>query len=128
MNTSDPATGNLPRDTYSATLRQLKGHPESVEKTSTVDLQDFYGNAETWVVKTVRVNGHDTVFLQKNDAGGGGRWVLPPEITAVIARQRDGIHTVNRKRGARKAAATREALGQAPAFLRGKRTKRESLA
>lgn len=102
----------LPKDEYSQQLRQLQANPGGVEKVSTIDLTDFYGNAVTWIVRSIRVDGDDTVFLQKIDAEGGRRLVLPAEVTAAIARQRDGILTVNRKRGARAAAATRKAKGQ----------------
>lgn len=99
----------LPRDSYSTILRNLRAHPEAIEKSSTIDLADFLGNAETWTVRTIRVRGNDVVFLQRIDRAGGARWVLPTEVTNAIARQRDGATTVNRKRGANKAAATRKA-------------------
>lgn len=99
----------LPTDDYSKTLRQLQAHPGAVEKTSMIDLVDFLGNAETWIVKTIRVDGKDTAFLQRVNADGGARWVLPAEVTDALARQRDAATTVNRKRGARQAAATRKA-------------------
>jgi hypothetical protein len=99
----------LPKDNYSTTLRGLQANPSCIEKTSLVDLADFLGNSETWIVKTLRVDGNDTVFLQRNNAEGGDRWVLPPAVTSVIARQRESAVTVVRKRGASKAAATRKA-------------------
>lgn len=102
----------LPRDIYSTTLRELQNHPEAIEKSSTIELVDFLGNAETWTVKTIRGGGDAVVFLQRINAGGGARWVLPAEIVAAIARQRDGAVTVSRKRGAHKAAATRKAGGR----------------
>ena len=99
----------VPKDSYSSELRAKQANPSAVEKTSTVDLVDFYGNAETWIVKTIRVDGADTVFLQRNGADGGDRWVLPPGVTAAMTRHRDGIADVNRRRGARQGAATRRA-------------------
>lgn len=99
----------LPKDRYSTTLRALRANPGAVEKASTIELADFLGNAETWTVRTLRVDGSDVVFLQRINALGGDRWVLPGEVTTAIARQRDGATTVNRKRGAHKAAATRKA-------------------
>lgn len=99
----------LPKDLYSTTLRSMRANPAAVEKASTIDMADFLGNAETWTVRTIRVEGNDVVFLQRINALGGDRWVLPPEVTQAIARQRDGATTVNRKRGANKAAATRKA-------------------
>lgn len=99
----------LPTDDYSKALRQQQAHPAAVEKTSMIDLVDFLGNAETWIVKTLRVDGSDVVFLQRINSAGGTRLVLPTEVTNAIARQREGIVTVNRRRGARQAAATRKA-------------------
>ncbi len=103
------AVDKLPDDTYSSTLRAWQGNPAAVEKASTIEVRDFLGNSETWVVRSIRADGRDVVFLQRINAGGGDRWVLPPEVTEAIARQREGAVTVNRKRGARKAAATRKA-------------------
>jgi hypothetical protein len=117
--TPDPVPElTLSRDEFSQTLRDRSGHPEGVTKESLVNVADFYGNLTTWVVRTVRVEGQDTVFLQRNHAGGGDRFVLPPEVTAVLARHRDTAATVNRRRGARRSAANRKALGIAPAFLK----------
>jgi hypothetical protein len=86
----------------------MQAHPGAVERTSLVDLTDFLGNAESWVVKSIRVDGNDTVFLQRNNATGGDRWVLPAEVTQAISRQRDGIVGEMSKRRARNAAATRK--------------------
>lgn len=99
----------LPTDDYSKTLRQFQNHPGAVEKASTIDLVDFLGNAETWTVKTIRVDGRDVAFLQRINSTGGARWVLPVEVTEALARQRDGIVGAVRRRGARQAAATRKA-------------------
>jgi hypothetical protein len=103
------AEQKLPDDEYSTTLRDWQNNPTSVEKTSIVDMVDFYGNAVTWTVRTLRSEGRDIVFLQRIDSHGGARWVLPPEVTDAIARQRDGIVTVMNKRRAHAAAATRKA-------------------
>jgi hypothetical protein len=108
----------LPRDEYSVALREASGHPEAVTKQSIVELIDQYGNCTTWVIKTIRRDGRETVFLQKNDAAGGGRWVLPPKVTEALARQRDGASVTNRRQKASRVAADRKALGIRPAFLK----------
>jgi len=108
----------LPRDEYSESLRQTSNHPEAVVKRTTIDIEDFHGNTVTWVVKTVRIEGEDTVFLQRNDAKGGDRFVLPPRVTAALARHRDGAVTATRRNVGRRIAADRKALGIAPAFLK----------
>jgi hypothetical protein len=112
----------LPTDPFSQALRRLRDNPAAVEKESLIDLQNFYGQAETWVVRTIRVEGADVIFLQHVDANGGHQWVLPPEVTAAIARQREGIASKIRTRGARKAAATRAANGMRPAFLKAEKS------
>lgn len=109
----------LPRDEFSTALRMLEGHPEAVLKVSIVPESDFYGNVITWVVRTGRHDGKDTVLLERMDSSGGARFVLPPSVVAAIGRQQDSAISVNRRRGARKAAATRDAAGIRPNF--GKR-------
>lgn len=107
--TRKPADSPLPKDQYSVQLRELQANPSAVEKTSLVDLADVYGNAESWVVKTIRTDGAETVFLQRNNAEGGDRWVLPAEVTTAMARHRDAVIDVMNKRRAHTAAATRRA-------------------
>jgi hypothetical protein len=119
MNDDTPHQRALPQDEYSVCLRKLRANPGLVEKESLIDRQDFYGNAESWIVRTLRVDGEETIFLQRNNAEGGTRIVLPPDVTAAITRQHDGINDVMRRRGARKAAATRKVLGIEPGFLKG---------
>lgn len=110
----------LPRDDYSEAHRAAVDHPTGATSQSVVELADWYGNVVTWVIKTIRVEGDDTVFLQWNNRDGGDRLVLPPEVTAVLARHRGQATKVNRRRGARSGAATRKAAGIEPAFLKRK--------
>lgn len=58
----------------------------------------------------------DTIFLEYIGAGGKAfRVVLPPGVAEVIARQRDQLGTINRRRGARAAVDTKRAAGIDPA-------------
>jgi hypothetical protein len=104
----------LPRDPFSTRLRELSNHPEAVQKQSVIDIADDYGNLTTWVVTSFRHDGHTTLFLQRNTAEGGERFVLPPQVTAAIARQRSGAVSVNRRKGAARGAVTRKAKGFVP--------------
>lgn len=115
------ADQKVPRDEFSSTLRSLESHPEAVIKTSIVQQSDFYGNVITWVVRTARHDGKTTVLLERGRADGGDRFVLPPDVVAAISRQHEAAVAVNRRRGARKGAATREAKGIRPAFLKGRK-------
>jgi hypothetical protein len=101
----------LPTDPYSKALRDAHGNPSSVAKQSTIDLQDFLGNNETWTIKTIRTDGADTVFVQRINVDGGSRFVLPPAVTEAMARQRSSIVDVMNRRRATSAAATRRAKG-----------------
>ncbi len=123
------ASDSLPTDGFSRVLRMTADHPGAVRASSTVNLQDFLGNSETWNVDTVRVDGSEIVFLQRVNAEGGMRLVLPAEITAAMARQRDRVLAVVRRRGARQAVATKLAHGQAvgnPGALRDARRARKA--
>ena len=100
----------LPDDAYSMTLSRLLDNPAGAKtQGSTIDLITLLGHSETWVVKTIRVDTAETVFLQRINAEGGMRLVLPPEVSAAIARQRDTIGGIIRRRGARQAVATKRA-------------------
>jgi hypothetical protein len=129
MATPDPIPEQyLPRDAFSTALRDLTRNPGAVRSSSKVDLTDLYGNSETWVVDTFRHDGDETVLLQRIDGTGGIRLVLPPAVTAAISRQRDRATTVNRKRGAQAAVATRiargDVLGNPDALRKARKTPR----
>ena len=102
-------TEKLPNDEFSKALREAQNNPSAIEKTSMIDLVDMLGHSVTWIVKTIRTDGADVVFVQRINAAGGDRWVLPAEVTTAMARHRDGVITVSRKRGAFSAAVTRRA-------------------
>jgi hypothetical protein len=109
----------LPTDVYSIMQRRLMDNPASLSRqAATLDLVTMLGHAESWIVKTIRTNGLDTVFVQRVNAEGGMRLVLPPEVVAAIGRQRDALGTVVRRRGAQRAAQTRKERGIEPAFLK----------
>lgn len=107
-------TVKLPRDQFSQRLRELSNHPEAVTRESVVNITDDYGNLTTWIVTSFRHDGRVTLFLQRNTSDGGDRWVLPPQVTDAIHRQRSSAVSVNRRKGAVKGAATRKAAGFTP--------------
>lgn len=98
----------LPQDVYSKTLSRLLDNPAMVTtKGSTVDLVTILGHSETWVVKTVRIDDGDTLFVRRISAEGGMSIVLPPEVAAAIARQRDSLTAIKRAKAARRTLADR---------------------
>jgi len=101
----------LPRDEFSVRLRELSDNPGAVKSSSRVDIADTYGNAVTWTIDTFRIEGSETVFVQRMSAEGSLRLVLPPAVTSVLSRQHDRATGVNRRRGARQAVETKRAKG-----------------
>lgn len=100
----------LPQDVYSQMLSRLKDHPESIAPApTTIDLITYLGHNETWIVRTIRLGGNETVFVQRISAAGGMREVLPPEVAAAFLRQHEAAVGVSRRRGAAKATATKRA-------------------
>jgi hypothetical protein len=115
---SEERSSVLPQDEFSISLRKLTDNPGAVRAQSTINRIDFYGRTETWVLDTFRHDGQETVFVQRISATDEPlRFIMPPEVTKALGAQRGRVVTSARKRGARKAAATREALGIRPAFL-----------
>jgi hypothetical protein len=125
-----------PRQSYfDRKLGALFGIPDVLATTpaTITSARPMVGDAQTFIVQTYRVRdagdgekarSGDTVFLQYVDGAGSVRIVLPPEVTACIARQRDSLTTRSRKRGAKAAADDRKARGIRPAFLKSaKRSK-----
>lgn len=116
------ADETIARDSYSETQRRLQDNPASTAAHgSTVTLTTLLGHTETWVIKVVRVDGRDTAFLQRIDASGGMRLVLPPEVVNAMGRQRESISALQRRRAAKRGAETRKERGITPAFLNRKK-------
>jgi len=109
------SSDTLPTDQFSRRLRELMSNPGAVRASSTISTADFYGNAESWIVDTFRVDGKDETLIQRINAAGAVRIVIPPEVMAAIIRQRDRATKVIRRRGARQALETKRERGIDPA-------------
>jgi hypothetical protein len=104
-------TSPLPQDRFSLTLRSMRDNPGAFAVGGRIETADFYGNAQTWVVETFRVDGAETVFVQRIDADGGLRLVLPPEITRAMVSQRDRCAAQSRRRQGHRLVAQRKERG-----------------
>jgi hypothetical protein len=121
-------TSVLPTDAYSMTRRQLTDNPGAAAAQSTIHTADWYGHSQTWTVETYRVDGEDTVLLQRIDASGGLRLVLPPPVTKAIAAQRDRVSGQVRRRAGHALIARRRERGDVlgnPEALRKARERRK---
>jgi hypothetical protein len=127
-------------DSFDRLLGVLDGLPDVVKtKPSTIRTVPLLGvgGRSLHIVQTVRqqqtrtskkgeeVNySRDTIFLEVVGAEGTVRLAIPPEVADTIARQRDALSAKTRSKAARKLAAERKDRGEAPAFLRGKKSAR----
>ena len=114
-------------DTFDRMIGALDGLPDvTTTRPSTVQsITPMIGRSQTFVIQTYRQRDTgDYVFLQLVDAEGRARLVIPPAAADAIARQRDAITTLVRRRQGKANAANRAAQGLAPAFLTKRKTKR----
>lgn len=109
-------------DAYDRQLASLHDLPDVVRTkptTARVVPPLGVGGTETFVVQTYRqAERGDTLFLEVVRADGVVRLVIPPKITAVIARQRDALTSKTRSRAAKASADDRKVRGIKPAFLK----------
>lgn len=90
-------------------------------KPSTIQVQDFTGRAETFVVTTARYEDKgDYIFIERSDEMLV-RICLPPKVADLIARQRESLTTRRRRIAGQKRAAENKAAGILPGFMRGKK-------
>ena len=108
----------IPTDSFSRRLRELTDNPGAIRSESTVHVQDFYGNLDTWHVSTFRLPGGDgtlsseEAFLQRNGPDGALRLHLPAKIVGVIGRHREMNVARARRRSAQQALETKRSKGQ----------------
>lgn len=75
------------------------------------------GGSRLFIMQTVRQLGiGDTLFLQTITSEGSLRIALPPAVTDVIARQRDSLGTIVRRKIGKRTAEERKAAGLKPGF------------
>ena len=126
----DANPSGLMPDNYDRLLAQLDGLPDVTRTKQTIVrvMPPFgVGGSETFILQTVRQRGadkeksKDTIFLEHVTHGRAYRLVMPADVADAIARQRDQLTTINRRKGARAAVATRKERGIEPAFLRAPR-------
>jgi len=122
-------------------LGQLHGLPGVTStKQATVRATNGLTENSTWIIQTFRkrdisegaerLPSRDTIFLEFIGKGGRSlRLVVPPQVADVMARQRDQLSTINRRKGAKQAVATRlergDRLGNPEALRKARRQRRK---
>lgn len=120
----------IPRDNFSQQLRQANDNPGALRASSTIHASDFYGNTETWVCETFRLEAdRDVVFIQRSAADGGMRLVIPAEVTRALARHRDQLSGAAKRRSGHRLIALRkergDTLGNAAALERARANRKK---
>ena len=97
-----------PTSNFDRMREQIWGAPGFDHKRATVD---WPGSAfipmGSWIIETLRSDEGNVVFIQYIGADGATRLVLPNKVTDAIYRQRDGLISRSRSRGAKKAIEKR---------------------
>ncbi len=125
-NREDMQTGNAPYvDAFDRTIGLLHGLPDVTEvKTSVTRVVPPFGvgGTQLYVVQTYRQKEQgDTIFLEHVSETGTVRLVIPPQVSAVIARQREQLTAKTRSKAAKAVVQERQERGEIPAFLKSKR-------
>lgn len=120
----------LSRDEFTARRRALDNNPEAVASQARIDVVDDYGNLVTWVLDLYRVEGQVTAFVQRGASEGYNRFVIPPQVTAAIARHQQGLVTKHRRKVARRVVedkrARGEQIGNPEALARARKSRRRN--
>jgi len=102
-------------------LSNMIGLPNGAHtKPAVVQAIDFYGNATSYMIQTVRTDESVTAFVTQVNAQGSVRSILPSSVLAVIDRQRSAITTKLKRRHGRRIAEERAAAGIQPGFMKKK--------
>ena len=112
-------------DPFDKMLSSMIGLPNGAHtKPAVVQDIDFYGNAMSYIIQTVRTDEAITAFVTQVSAAGSVRSILPTAVLAVIDRQRASITTKLRRRHGKRLAEERMAQGIEPGFMKKKRESR----
>lgn len=101
-------------DDFDRHMGSLDGLPDVVRTKPTTlrTTSPLVGSAQTFIVQTVRRKDMgDTIFLEYVDRDGSKRIVIPANVADTIARQRDALGTMSRRKAARTIAQERKEQG-----------------
>lgn len=113
------ASAALTTDPFDKMLATMIGLPNGAHtKPAVVQAIDFYQNATSYMIQTVRTDERVTAFVTQVSAAGSVRTILPESVLAVIDRQRASITKQLKRRNGKRIAEERAAQGIKPAFMK----------
>jgi phage/plasmid primase-like uncharacterized protein len=80
-------------------------------------VQKVTGEAETFIVQTIRNEDGDNIVLKFVDKDGNKRLILPPRVANIIASQRDALTARRRSAASKLTAQARADRGELPGFM-----------
>ena len=102
-------------DNFDRALGMLDGLPDvcrTRESTMRVTPPLGVGGSQTWIVQTVRQREQgDTIFLEHASVDGLVRLVIPPKVADTIARQREQLTGMSRRKATKRVAQDRKDRG-----------------
>jgi hypothetical protein len=128
------ASVTLPTDQFDQFLSRLIGLPNGAHvQPKVVQAMDFYGNTTSYMVQTVKTDEGPTFFITQVNATGSVRYILPPNVVAMMDRQREATVTQVRRRHGKRLAEERKNDGTLPTFTpemraKGMETRRKNAA
>ncbi len=109
---------------FDRTVAGLQGGNNLAVKAATIEhIDPILGEAETFIVQTIRDQTGDHVIVKFVDKEGVKRLILPPKVVGTIVRQRDALTARNRSNTAKATAKARMDRGEVPGFMTAKRRK-----
>jgi len=114
-------------DTFDRMLGNLKDLPDVVhtQPTTLQTTVPILGHQQTIIVRTYRqATVGDFIFVETMGREGAFRFVLTPDAANAIARQRDSLTTMARRKHGRRLAAERKERGELPGFMLNRGRKR----
>jgi hypothetical protein len=110
LNKFDKAVGGL-----------LDGNNLRTKPTTIEVVEKWTGEAETFIVQTVRDEDGDSIIVKFVDNEGVKRLILWPKVADAIVRHRDALTSRARRNKSRQAARDRMSRGELPGFMRKKK-------
>jgi hypothetical protein len=99
----------------------LQGGNNLQTKPTTVEnVNQITGEAETFIIQTIRTTTGDFLVIKYLDKDGHQRLILPPRVTSAIERHRNSLTDRARSNNAKAQAKERKLRGEVPGFMRKK--------
>jgi len=106
----------------------LDGNSLRTKPTTMEEVEKTTGEAETFIIQTVRTEEGDSIIIKFVDVDGVKRIILPPKVSNCIARQKDSLTARARTNSSRARAKAMKESGQLPGFMKDPNWKQKARA